>query len=102
MRTLHWNRDGRSAKAYTAERIARACCLAVLAMSTACAELTSLEQDAPSRVLANDLIAPENAQLLVTSAISDYECALASYIVTTGLVGDELIDAQLAQVGWDY
>ena len=75
---------------------------ALLALAAACAELTSLEQDAPSRVLARELIAPENAQLLVTSAISDYECALAAYIVTTGLVGDELIDAQLAQAGWDY
>jgi hypothetical protein len=76
--------------------------VAALVFSGACAELTSLEQDAPSRVLARDLIEPANAQLLVTSAISDYECALAQYIVATGLVGDELIDAQLAQVGWDY
>ncbi|MDQ3995396.1 MAG: hypothetical protein M3303_00070, partial [Gemmatimonadota bacterium] len=76
--------------------------LALLVASAACEELTSLEQEAPSRVLVGDLLTPSNAQLLVTSAISDYECALAQYIVGTGLVGDELIDAQLAQVGWDY
>jgi hypothetical protein len=69
---------------------------------TACGELISLDQDAPSRVLETALRTPENAQLLVTSAISDFECALAQYIVAQGLVGDELIDAQLSQVGWDY
>jgi len=67
-----------------------------------CGDVVSLEQEAPSRVVANDLYVPGNAQLLVTSAVSDYECALAQYIIATGLVGDELIDAQLSQVGWDY
>jgi len=62
----------------------------------------NLEQSAPSRVIANDLYVPGNAQLLVTSTISDFECSLAQYIVATGLVGDELIDAQLSQAGWDY
>lgn len=67
-----------------------------------CSELTSLDQEAPSRVLASDLFKPSNANLLVISAVSDYECALANYIVAGGLVGDELIDAQLAQAGWDH
>lgn len=61
-----------------------------------------LEQEAPSRVIANDLYAPGNAQLLVTSTISDFECALGQHIIASGLVGDELIDAQLSQTGWDY
>jgi hypothetical protein len=68
----------------------------------ACSEITDLEQEAPSRVVAGDLYVPANAQLLVTSAISDFECALAQYIISSGLVGDELIDAQLSQQGWDY
>jgi starch-binding outer membrane protein, SusD/RagB family len=76
--------------------------LALLAAATACDELTSLDQEAPSRVLARDLITPANAQLLVTSAVSDFECALANYIVAGGLVGDELIDSQLGQAGWDH
>ncbi|MGH7575422.1 MAG: RagB/SusD family nutrient uptake outer membrane protein [Longimicrobiales bacterium] len=45
---------------------------------------------------------PANADLLVQSAIGDFECALAQYVVATGLVSDELIDAQFAAVGWDY
>lgn len=105
MRFIHRHRTG-----FAGRRIgvhgahARGLLVAVAALVTtaACSELTSLEQDAPSRVLARDLISPDNAQLLVTSAISDFECALAAYIVTTGLVGDELIDAQLSQAGWDY
>ncbi len=72
------------------------------AAAVGCGDVVSLEQEAPSRVVANDLYVPGNAQLLVTSAVSDYECALAQYIIATGLVGDELIDAQLSQVGWDY
>lgn len=69
---------------------------------TACRDITSLNQTAPSRVVADQLYVPSNAQLLTNSAIGDYECALANYVVATGLVGDELVDAQLAQVGWDY
>ena len=49
----------------------------------ACDQITSLDQEAPSRVLANDLYKPENAQLLVTSTISDFECALAQYVVAS-------------------
>lgn len=74
----------------------------VAAAAVGCGDVVSLEQEAPSRVIANDLYVPANAQLLVTSVISDYECALGQYIIATGLVGDELIDAQLSQVGWDY
>jgi hypothetical protein len=62
----------------------------------------NLTQEAPSRVIADDLYAPGNAQLLVTSTVSDFECALGQYILASALVGDELIDAQLSQAGWDY
>jgi starch-binding outer membrane protein, SusD/RagB family len=75
---------------------------ALVAGAYACTDITSLEQEAPSRVISRDLFIPGNAQLLVISAISDYECALAQTIIAGGLVGDELIDAQLSQQGWDY
>jgi hypothetical protein len=85
------------------DRAVRALALVpALVLSGACGELTSLEQEAPARVIADNLVAPENAQLLVTGAISDLECALAQYIVATALIGDEFIDAQLSQQGWDY
>ena len=84
-----------------AQRVATA--LASLALAGACYDAGKiLDQDAPSRVTASDLENPAYAQLLVNSAIGDFECAFTQYIVATGLVGDELIDAQLSQVGWDY
>lgn len=49
-----------------------------------------LDVDAPSRVRADDLNNPIYASLLVRSAVGDFDCALASYITTTGMVVDEL------------
>lgn len=60
----------------------------VLALASACTSL--IEVEAPSRVRADELGTPANAALLVNSAGADFECALAHYIVATGLVGNEL------------
>lgn len=79
--------------------------IAVLALTglAACADASKiLDQEAPSRVDASTLDNPAYAQLLVNGAIGDFECALGNYIIAGGLVGDELIDAQLGQAGWDY
>ena len=74
-----------------------------LAGLAACADASKiLDQEAPSRVDASTLDNPAYAQLLVNGAIGDFECALGNYIIAGGLVGDELIDAQLSQAGWDY
>jgi starch-binding outer membrane protein, SusD/RagB family len=75
-----------------------ALCLAV----AACSDLTSLDQEAPSRIPADDLEKPENAPLLVLGAVGDFECALANYIVAGGLVADELGNAVLQNDTWDY
>lgn len=66
----------------------------------ACSEI--LEQEAPSRVPAELLDDPQYAQLRVRSAVGDFECMLAHYIISTGRVADELGDAQLGEAGWDY
>ena len=77
--------------------------IAVLAGLAACSDASKiLDQEAPSRVDASTLDNPAYAQLLVNGAIGDFECALGNYIIAGGLVGDELIDAQLGQAGWDY
>jgi hypothetical protein len=79
--------------------------IAALAMTSlaACSDASKiLNQEAPSRVEASTLDNPAYAQLLVNGAIGDFECALGNYIIAGGLVGDELIDAQLSQAGWDY
>lgn len=77
--------------------------IAVLTAMVACADASHiLDQEAPSRVEASTLDNPAYAQLLVNGAIGDFECAFTQYVVAGGLVGDELIDAQLGQAGWDY
>ncbi|MFL5496149.1 MAG: RagB/SusD family nutrient uptake outer membrane protein [Gemmatimonadales bacterium] len=68
----------------------------------ACSDITSLKQEAPSRINAGDLEKPENAPLLVESVVGDFECALGDYIVAAGAVGDELANANLANRIWDF
>jgi hypothetical protein len=72
----------------------------VLAATTGCDSLLTVE--APSRIEAESLESPGRATLLVANAVTDFECALAEYIVGAGLVGDELQDAQLGSTMWPY
>jgi hypothetical protein len=73
-------------------------CLAL----AACHDITSLDQESPSRIKAEDLEKPENAALLVQSVVGDYECALNDYIVAAGAVADELANANLSNRIWDF
>lgn len=59
----------------------------------ACDDLTNLDQENPSQILANDAYVPRNAMLLVNGAIGDFECALFRYTTAAGLLGDELVNA---------
>lgn len=72
---------------------------AVLAIATgvgACDALDDLfSVDAPGVVDADDLTTPENAHLLVSGTIADFECALGAYIVNSALLGNELRDASV-------
>lgn len=63
---------------------------------------TLLDIEAPSRVPGEFLDDPANADLLLASAIADFECAFAEYIAAGGLMGDELVDGQLAARMWPY
>lgn len=47
-----------------------------------------------SRIPAENIETPANAQLLVDGAIADFECAFASYVVNSATVGEEFIYAQ--------
>ena len=62
----------------------------------------ALEVETPSRVPASTLETPASAELLVTSAQRDLECAYAAYIVTSGLVAGELQDGSQTASRWDY
>lgn len=55
-----------------------------------------LDFEAGDRVEAGNLEGPDNAELLVRSAVGDFECAFAQYIVTTSQVTDEMDNSNLA------
>lgn len=65
--------------------------LGLLAAVSACDN--ALEVKNPSQVPAENIETPANAVLLVNSAVADFECAEGAYVVMSGLIGDELIDA---------
>lgn len=61
-----------------------------------------LDVEAPTQVPEERLADPANAQLLVSSAVADFDCAFVNTIAAGGLMGDELVDSQLAARMWDY
>jgi hypothetical protein len=67
--------------------------VALLALVFAAGCNDTLNVASPSRIDAASLESPSNAQLLVTGAIADFECAFGAYIVAGGLIGEELQDA---------
>ena len=75
----------------------RAAALTIIALlvPTACDTLNNpLEVEPASRIPAAQLERPENALLLSTGAIGDFECAFNSYAGQGGLIGEEFIYAQ--------
>ncbi|HEV2179731.1 MAG TPA: RagB/SusD family nutrient uptake outer membrane protein [Gemmatimonadaceae bacterium] len=66
--------------------------LAVVSVSTACNDLTTLVQSNPGQ-LGPDVFAPQNADLIVNSSRGDFECAFNEYIVASGVFMDEMADA---------
>lgn len=79
-----------------------AAAVAVVASITACDTDQLLNVKAPDRVPAETLEDPTQAALLVNGAVADFECAYASYTLATGIMSDELSDAQLGAAGWPY
>lgn len=92
----------RSIRSSHARRTAVPALPLLLVMAVACNEITSLEQQNPGSILARDIYRPANAQLLVTGAIGDFECAFHRYVVGQALLGDELVNAFASTVNFDY
>lgn len=67
----------------------------------ACRDLTSLQQSNPGSLSAASTYVPANASLLVSGAISDFECAFSRYVAAGGLFTDELSDAISNNVNFD-
>ncbi len=70
----------------------RAALLAAALTVTACDN--PLDVVTTSRIPAENIETPGNAQLLVDGAIADFECAFAAYTVQSATVGEEFIYAQ--------
>src|SRR5690606_34243432 len=85
----------------SAFRVALYC--ALLAVFTASCDLNNLlDVDAASRIPASELDKPESATLLLNGAIADFECAFGSYVVVSGMIGEELMDATQTADRWPY
>jgi hypothetical protein len=88
-------------RVHAALRPATLVALALLG-AAACRDITTLKQENPSQISAGTLFVPANAQLLVNGAISDFECAYLRYVVASGLLSDELVDAIASTNNYDY
>jgi hypothetical protein len=75
---------------------------AALALSGLVACDSLLDVPVPSRVPADPIETPANAVLLTNGAISDFDCALGSFIVVGGELTDELEDATETAARWVY
>jgi starch-binding outer membrane protein, SusD/RagB family len=89
----------RSGSRHRGNSRAAARALTMLALAGSFAACNTLDQalrvEAPGIVDAEVMNQPENAALLVSGTIADFECALGAYIVNAGLLGNELRDASI-------
>lgn len=88
---------------HSSHRFESAVALAVLVLTGAAACDSLLDVERPTRVEAESLTDPGQAEILVNSAIGDFECAFANYTLATGLFTDELLIATafVAPTNWD-
>jgi hypothetical protein len=77
---------------FTARTAVRAAIVAAALTVTACDN--PLDVVTTSRIPAENIETPANAQLLIDGAIADFECAFAAYVVQSATVGEEFIYAQ--------
>ena len=96
-------REHRTARASTVGSVGRrGLVAAALALVAACSTDRLLDVNAVDRVDASLFDRPENAALMVNSAIADFECAYASAALVEGIIADEFVDAQLGAAAWFY
>jgi starch-binding outer membrane protein, SusD/RagB family len=68
----------------------------------ACSTDDLLDVKAPDRVEADLFDNPAQATLMVHSARTELECAIASAVIVEAIISDEMADAQLGAAGWPY
>ncbi|HEY2896301.1 MAG TPA: RagB/SusD family nutrient uptake outer membrane protein [Gemmatimonadaceae bacterium] len=74
--------------------------IAVLCTAVACSNL--LDVKSPDAINANSLDNPLIAEQTVNASIGDFDCALSTYVVASGLMSGELTDATLTASRWSY
>lgn len=88
-----------------ARGIGRSAVLAWLAAaSVGCSDTVDrlLTASTPSRLGESSFLVPQNAPLIVASAVADFECAYGAYVVASGLAAGELYDASQTASRWSY
>jgi hypothetical protein len=86
-------------------RLARTKAWAFLSIATVCTALACsnlLDVKAPDAIGASTLEIPQNAELLVNSAIGDFYCAYASYVAASALMSGEFQETTLTASRWSY
>lgn len=61
-----------------------------------------LRIETPSRVVESSFLVPENAALITSSAVADFECAWGAWIVAGGLASGELLETSQTASRWSY
>jgi hypothetical protein len=75
----------------------------VLLLAAACGQVDRLlTAETPSRLTESSYLVPQNAAVIVGSAVADFECALGAYVVAGGLASGELVDASQTAARWSY
>jgi hypothetical protein len=96
------NRIGRGRGA-VATILSKVLAVALVVFSAAACDLDDLlDVDPASRIPADRLDNPASATLLLNGAIADFECAFGSYVVMSGMIGEELMDATQTADRWPY
>ncbi|MDQ3556119.1 MAG: hypothetical protein M3409_05015, partial [Gemmatimonadota bacterium] len=60
----------------------------------------ALQVEVPSDIPSNVLDDPQTAPVLVAGVVADFDCALGSYIVNGGMLGNELVDGTFTVNRW--
>lgn len=76
--------------------------LGVAVAAGACDVSDLLDVDAPDRIPAEGLATPQNASLLTSGAIGDFECAYGAYVALSAVMAGEMTDATQTAARWPY
>lgn len=71
-------------------------------LAIACSTDRLLDVNAPNAVPVTVFDEPAAANLMVASAVSDFECAFGAAVTVEGIISDELADSQLGAAAWPY